>query len=95
MYESGTIHPETALALAFIAGCVYALVVFVLHHFDADHGLTPFLVVGGNAIIILFVYLTVGLDVAALLFGLNLCAGLPMIIEYYVSRIWHKRQRRF
>ncbi len=95
MFESAQIHPETALALAFIAGCLYAVVVFVLRYFDADHGLTPFLVVGGNAIIILLVYLTAGLEMAALLFGINLCAGVPMIFEYYVWRIRQKRQRRF
>lgn len=95
MNESTLIYPETALAFAFIAGCAYALLVFWLRSNDEDHGLTPFLVVGGNAIIILIVYLVAGLEMAALLFGVNVCIGVPMIFEYYIWRIRNKKKRRF
>lgn len=95
MNESALILPETALAVAFIAGCAYALLVFVLRYFNEEHGLTPFLVVGGNTIIILIVYLCAGLDMAALLFVINLCAGLPMILEYYIWHSRNKKKRRF
>jgi hypothetical protein len=66
---------------------LYAAAVHWLRHKDPDHGLTPFLVVIGNSMIIAAVYVTRGIEIAGWLLVLNAIAGAPMVISYYLWRI--------
>lgn len=84
--------PFIIFVLLFVSACLYALVVRWLRSADTDHGLTPFLVAGGNVLLILALWPLAGLEAAATLFGLNLVAGAPMIAEFYMWRVDQKRR---
>lgn len=81
---------DTGLVLSVISGIGYAALVRYVRKQDADHGLTPFLVVGGNFIGIVLMWLLFGLETAATLLAINVGSGLPMIVEFYGWRFGHR-----
>lgn len=76
-----------------VVGIVYTLIVYWLREADPDHGLTPWLVVVGDGLIVAGMFLLFGADVAIGLVVLLTLAGAPQIVGYYVARIRAKRQR--
>lgn len=83
---------DTGILLSFIGGIGYACLVRLVRTVSADHGLTPFLVVGGNFIGIALIWLMLGLEAAAVLLAVNIGSGLPMIFEYYHWRFVKPRK---
>lgn len=85
-----------AAPILFVVCILYASLVYGLRWVWPRHHLTPFLVVGGNMIITSFFGAIHGQPLAVDLFLLNVAAGVPMIVGYY---IWYltlefKRRRR-
>ena len=72
-------------------GVAYAVLVYFLREQDPDHGLTPWLVVVGDGLIVVGMYWLYGAEVGVQLVLLLALAGAPQIVGYYVARI---RQRK-
>lgn len=77
--------------ILFVACIAYAGIVYGVRWLWPGHYLTPFFVVGGNTIIVFFMAAIYGQQVAVDLFLLNIAAGVPMIVGYYV---WFLAQRK-
>jgi hypothetical protein len=75
-----------------LAGLLYAAVVYVLREADPDHGLTPWLVVVGDGLVVAGLYLRLGAEAALELLLLLAIAGVPQIVGYTVART--RRRRR-
>lgn len=84
------------LALALF-GVAYAALVRRIRQRDPEHGYTAWLVVVGNAAIVIAYTLLVGLELGALLFTCMAAAGAPMVVEFgdwYLSRAERSRQQQ-
>lgn len=75
-----------------VVGIAYAAVVYWLREADPDHGLTPWLVVVGDGVIVVGIFLLFGAEVAVALVTLLALAGAPQIVGYYIARIRNKRK---
>lgn len=70
------------LLVLLLFGIAYALIVRRLRRRSPDHGHTAWLVVVGDAAIVLAFGLLAGVDSAILLIACMTAAGLPMVVEY-------------
>jgi membrane protein implicated in regulation of membrane protease activity len=75
-----------------VVGIAYAAMVYWLREADPDHGLTPWLVVVGDGLIVVGMFLLFGAEVAIALVTLLALAGAPQVIGYYIARIRSKRK---
>lgn len=73
-----------AAPILFVVCILYASLVYGLRWVWPRHHLTPFLVVGGNTIVCGMFGAIHGQSLAVDLFLLNIAAGLPMIVGYYI-----------
>jgi hypothetical protein len=69
-----------------LAGLLYAALVWWLREADPDHGLTPWLVVVGDGLVCVGLYLRLGQEAALELLALLAIAGVPQIVGYTVAR---------
>lgn len=77
---------------SLIIGIAYAALVYWLRTADPDHGLTPWLVVVGDGLIVVGIFLLYGADIAVALVTLLALAGAPQIVGYYIARIRTKQR---
>lgn len=79
-------------ALMALAGLLYALVVYWLREADPDHGLTPWLVVVGDGLVVAGLWLLMGTEAALQLLVLLAIAGTPQIVGYTIWRTLGRRR---
>lgn len=76
-----------------LAGLLYAGLVYWLREMDPDHGLTPWLVVVGDALVAVGLWMRLGQDAAMELLILLALTGMPQIVGYTVARVRGKRAK--
>ena len=93
-FTTNRLEIAAACALLLVFGLAYAALVRHLRRRDPDHGYTPWLVVVGDAAIVVGFTTVTNLALGALLLTLMASAGMPMIWEYIDSRAIEKEGKR-
>jgi hypothetical protein len=81
-------------ALALAVGIVYAAAVALWRHLDPEGSNTALIVVIHDGLVLGFVALLQGLEVAATVFAVLALVGVPQIIGYQIDVALAKRRRR-
>ncbi len=78
-------------AVMALAGLLYAGLVYWLREADPDHGLTAWLVVTGDMLVAVGLWLRLGPEAAQELLVLLAITGVPQIVGYTVARTRRRR----
>lgn len=78
--------------IMLLAGLLYAGLVFWLREADPDHGLTPWLVVAGDALVAVGLWMRLGPEALLELLALLAITGVPQIVGYTVARTLRRRR---
>lgn len=78
---------------AGIIGIGFALIVYIWRHFDPDHGVTPWWVVTGCGLSVVFLAILEGIGPAVTQLIILTVLGTPQIAGYYIAHIRRRRER--